>query len=280
MYLTYLIPIFFNFKEKLLAAITVIMGVYNCETTLSEAIDSLLSQTFTDWQLVMCDDGSVDITASIAKEYANSNSNITFIFNDKNLGLAATLNHCLEYVNTPYTARMDGDDICSPVRFEQQLKFLKENPNYAVVSTAMHLFDENGVFGRVTPKLKPSKIDFIYGTPHCHAPMMMHTSVLQKIGGYDSSLKRAQDYDLWSRLYQLGYSGANLEEPLYSMRDDKSAISRRGIKVRLLEMKLRYVIFKRLNIPILYRVLILKPLAQALLPISLISKIRHYIYKV
>ena len=280
MYLTYLIPIFFSSKEKHLAVITVIMGVYNCETTLSEAIDSLLAQTFTDWRLVMCDDGSVDSTASIAKEYAESNSNITLIFNDKNLGLAATLNHCLEYVNTPFTARMDGDDICSPVRFEQQLNFLKENPNYTVVSTAMHLFDENGVFGRVTPKFKPSKIDFIYGTPHCHAPMMMHTSILKEIGGYDSSLKRAQDYDLWSKLYQLGYHGANLEEPLYSMRDDQAAISRRGIKVRLLEIKLRYVIFKRLSIPIIYWIFIFKPLAQIFLPVSLVSKIRTYIYKV
>ena len=263
-----------------MAVITVIMGIYNCEATLSEAVDSLLAQTFTDWQLVMCDDGSLDSTASIAKEYAESNSNITLIFNDKNLGLAATLNHCLEYVSTPFTARMDGDDICSANRFEQQLKFLNENPNYSLVSTAMHLFDENGVFGRVTPKFKPSKIDFIYGTPHCHAPMMMHTSVLRDIGGYDSSLKRAQDYDLWSRLYQSGYFGANLEEPLYSMRDDQAATSRRGVKVRVLEMKLRYRIFKRLNIPIFYWIFILKPLVQVLLPASLLSKVRNYIYKV
>lgn len=262
-----------------MATVTVIMGIYNCEKTLSEAIDSLLAQTFTDWQLIMCDDGSVDGTANIAKKYAASYSNITLLFNDKNLGLAATLNHCLDHVSTPFTARMDGDDICSPNRFSQQLKFLNENPDYALVSTAMHLFDENGVFGRVTPKLKPSKIDFIYGTPHCHAPMMMHTSVLRNIGGYDSSLKRAQDYELWSRLYQQGYSGANLEEPLYSMRDDKAAISRRGIKVRLLEMKLRYVIFKRLNIPVVYWVFILKPLLQIILPDLILSKVRNYIYK-
>lgn len=256
------------------------MGIYNCEATLSEAIDSLIAQTFSDWHLIMCDDGSRDSTASIAKKYAAANSNITLISNDKNLGLAATLNHCLKYVDTAFIARMDGDDICSPNRFEEQLKFLNENPEYSLVSTAMHLFDENGVFGRVTPKFKPSKIDFIYGTPHCHAPMMMHTSVLREIGGYDSSLKRAQDYELWSRFYQFGYLGVNLGEPLYSMRDDKAATSRRGGKVRLLEIQLRYRVFKRLKIPVFYWFFILKPLAQIFLPSSLLSKVRNYIYKV
>lgn len=262
-----------------MAEITIIMGIYNCEPTLAEAIDSLLAQTFTDWHLVMCDDASVDETISVAKKYADSNSNITLIYNEKNLGLAATLNHCLKYVNTPYIARMDGDDICSPNRLERQLKFLHENPDYTLVSSAMNLFDENGVFGKVTLKFKPSKMDFIYGTPHCHAPMMMHTSVLQKLGGYDGKLKRAQDYELWSRFYQSGYVGANLDEPLYSMRDDQAAISRRGTKVRLLEMQLRYIVFKRLNIPLVYRIFIFKPLAQILLPTQLLVKLRNYIYK-
>lgn len=174
---------------------------------------------------------------------------------------------------------MDGDDICSPNRFERQLKFLNENPEYTLVSTAMNLFDETGVFGKVTLKSKPSKLDFIYGTPHCHAPMMMHTSVIQKLGGYDSRLKRAQDYELWSRFYYSGYIGVNLDEPLYSMRDDQAAVSRRGIRVRLLEIQLRHKIFKRLNIPFIYRIFIFKPLAQILIPTQLLNKIRNYIYK-
>lgn len=260
--------------------ITVIMGIYNCETTLAEAIDALLEQTIPDWQLIMCDDGSVDGTFKVAEGYAKAHSNISLIKNDKNQGLAATLNHCLEFVNTQFTARMDGDDVCSPDRFEKQLNFLNENPDYVLVSTAMNLFNENGVFGKVNPKFKPTKIDFIYGTPHCHAPMMMHTSVLREIGGYDSSLKRAQDYDLWSKLYQAGYLGVNLKEPLYSMRDDQAATIRRSFKVRLLEVKLRYRVFKRLDIPLRYRVLIFQPLVKALIPSCLITKVRKVIYKV
>lgn len=255
------------------------MGVYNCESTLAEAIDSLLAQTFTDWHLIMCDDGSTDKTVNVASKYATYNDNITLIFNEKNLGLAATLNHCLNYVQTPFVARMDGDDICHPKRFEKQYQFLADNLEYSLVSTSMLLFNEGGVFGKVTPKFKPSKLDFIYGTPHCHAPMMMYTKVLNELKGYNSKLKRAQDYDLWSRFYQAGYSGINLQEPLYSMRDDQAAISRRGFQVRLLEMKLRYIIFKRLNTPIVYRIFIFKPLVQIILPTSLLSKLRSYIYK-
>ena len=255
------------------------MGIYNCESTLTEAIDSLLAQTMPDWQLIMCDDGSEDGTFRVAKEYAQNYSNISLISNDKNQGLAATLNYCLESVNTEFTARMDGDDICSPDRFEKQFNFLNENTEYALVSTAMNLFNESGVFGKVIPKFKPTRIDFIYGTPHCHAPMMMYTSVLREIGGYDSSLKRAQDYDLWSRFYQAGYLGANLEEPLYSMRDDQAATTRRSFKVRLLEVKLRYRVFKRLDIPLRYRVLIFQPLVKALVPSFLVTKVRKLIYK-
>ena len=79
--------------------ITVIMGIYNCEKTLDEAIASLFSQTYSGWKLVMCDDGSTDGTYEVAKKYAENYDNIVLVKNEKNLGLNATLNHCLEYVD-------------------------------------------------------------------------------------------------------------------------------------------------------------------------------------
>ena len=94
--------------------ISIIMGAYNCEDTLSEAIDSIIQQTYKDWELIICDDGSKDNTLSIAKEYEKQYENIHVYKNEKNLGLNKTLNKCLSYAKGEYIARMDGDDISLP----------------------------------------------------------------------------------------------------------------------------------------------------------------------
>lgn len=108
--------------------ITVIMGIYNCEGTLAEALDSLLSQTFTDWNLVMCDDGSSDTTYEIAEQYQTRYSNkINLIKNERNMGLNHTLNRCLEFADGEYIARQDGDDMSMPTRFEKEVAILDSN---------------------------------------------------------------------------------------------------------------------------------------------------------
>ena len=146
--------------------ISVIMGIYNCASTLIEALDSLYAQTYQDFQIIMCDDGSIDNTYIIAKEYAKNHSNIILLKNDYNRGLNYTLNHCLEYVDSEYVARMDGDDISLPTRFEKEIAFLDSHPEYAIVSCPMIYFDENGDYkvGQ-TKSTDPIKRDFILSTP-------------------------------------------------------------------------------------------------------------------
>src|SRR5690606_26975275 len=117
--------------------ISILMAIYNCATTLPEAIDSLYAQTYKDFKLILCDDGSTDDTYEVAKSYVGTYENIVLLRNEKNLKLAATLNHCLQYADTEYVARMDGDDISLPERFERQIQFLDEHPEYAVVSCLM-----------------------------------------------------------------------------------------------------------------------------------------------
>ena len=102
--------------------VSIIMGIYNCQDTLPEAIDSILEQTYTNWELILCDDCSTDNTYSIAEQYKNKYpEKIILIRNSENKKLAFTLNHCLEYATGEYVARMDGDDISAPNRFEKQL---------------------------------------------------------------------------------------------------------------------------------------------------------------
>ena len=126
--------------------VSIIMGIFNCAETLSDAIKSILSQTYSDWELIMCDDGSTDNTFHIAQTFASKNPNIVLIKNDRNMGLNYTLNRCLELATGEYIARMDGDDISLPNRLEEEVSFLDQHPQYAIVSTPMIYFDENGVF--------------------------------------------------------------------------------------------------------------------------------------
>ena len=210
--------------------VSVIMGIYNCASTLQEALDSLYSQTFQNFEIILCEDGSTDNTYEIAKENANRHSNIVLLRNKQNLGLNQTLNNCLAVAKGEYIARMDGDDISLPTRFEKEVEFLDSHKEYAIVSTPMIYFDNNGEFARGIGGNKPNIKSFIYGTPHCHAPCMVRRETYMKVGGYtvDKRLLRNEDYHLWMKMYAYGYQGYNLKECLYAMRDDRNATKRRN----------------------------------------------------
>lgn len=251
-----------------MARITVLMGIYNCALTLPEAIDSLIAQTYKDIKIVLCDDGSSDNTYQIAQSYAEKHSNIILIRNEKNMGLNYTLNHCLEYADTEYCARMDGDDISLQNRFEKEVAFLDHHPEYAIVSCPMIYFDEEGDYRIGRAKEIPDKNDFVKGTPICHAPCMVRTDAMKAVGGYsvDEKLKRVEDYHLWFKMYAAGYRAYNLQEPLYKMRDGRDAYKRRNWKNRKNEMYVKYIGYKMLGIKWYKWIYILRPLILFLLP--------------
>lgn len=232
-----------------LPRISILMGIYNCADTLTEALDSLYGQTYKEFKLILCDDGSTDNTYEVAKKYADKYDNIVLLRNEKNMKLAYTLNHCLEYADTEYVARMDGDDISLPERFEKQIAFLDSHPEYAVVSCSMIHFDESGDWGQGKTVEKPDINTFKKSTPHPHAPSMMRTSVMKEVGGYtiNKYLERGQDYYLWYKIYKAGYKGYNLQEHLYKMRDDKDAMARRTLKSRFYSSYVKYKVLKDLG---------------------------------
>lgn len=206
------------------------MGIYNCASTLAEALDSLLAQTYQGFKVIMCDDGSTDRTVEVAQSYVSKYpEKFILIRNEKNLKLAATLNHCLEYVDTEFTARMDGDDISLPHRFEKEIEFLDGHPEYGIVSCPMIYFDEQGDFRIGKASGEVTKEHFKYGTPFCHAPVMVRTGVYKAVDGYTSNkyTERMEDYYLWFKMYKRGFKGYNLSIPLYKMRDDREARNRR-----------------------------------------------------
>ena len=252
-----------------MAKVSVIMGIYNNEKTLSVAIESILAKSFTDWKLIMCDDGSIDDTYAIAKVYKEKYPDkIVLIKNDSNMGLNYTLNHCLRYADSQYVARMDGDDISLPERFEKQLSFLNSHPEYAIVSSPMIYFDENGDFRTGVGNGEPNVNSIVKGTPFCHAPCMVRAEAYKAVGGYSVSKKRlrVEDWDLWVRMYEKGYKGYNLSEPLYKMRDDRNAYSRRKFKFRLNESRVIASAVKKLNLSWRNYIWILRPILAGLAP--------------
>lgn len=215
--------------------ISIIMGIYNCSETLPEAIESILNQTYANWELILCDDASNDNTFAVAKSYQEKYPDkIILIKNENNSRLAFSLNHCLEYATGEYVARMDGDDKCLPERLEKQVAYLRENPDCDLVGTAMQWFNDKGVFNILYKPENPDYYALKTYIPFNHATIMTYKRVYDALGGYTVSerTKRAQDYDLWFRFFHAGFRGDNIHEALYLVREDEAAIRRRTFKVR------------------------------------------------
>lgn len=257
--------------------ISVLMGVYNCADTVEEAIQSIIDQTVTDWEFIICDDGSADDTYETVRTIAEKEPRIVLIRNERNMGLAPTLNNCLRIAQGTYTARMDGDDICSPDRFEKELAVLENDPDCAVVSCGMLSFDEGGIYGQSNYPERPGTTDFFRMSPFCHAGCMMRKAVLLELGGYNEGdeVQRFEDYDLWYRLYKAGHYGRNLSEPLYSMRDDRQASKRRKFRYRISCTKLKYQMYKDFRPGIRFLPLVLRPVLKGLLPKWLYISLRR-----
>lgn len=248
--------------------ISVIMGIYNCASYLQEALDSLYNQTFQDFEIILCDDGSSDDTYEIAKANAFSHSNIVLLRNNKNKGLNYTLNKCLKEAKGEYIARMDGDDISLPNRFEIEVNFLEKNRQYAIVSTPMYYFDDQGIFMTGKGGKEPERNDFVKESPFCHAPCMVRKEAYDRVGGYtdEDRYLRVEDYHLWFKMYKEGYKGYVLSIPLYKMRDDRNAYKRRNFSTRRNELLLKLEICREFNLSLFNYLYCVKPLIVFLLP--------------
>ena len=257
--------------------VSVLMGIYNCAPYLEEALNSLMGQTFQDFKIILCEDGSTDDTYRVAKAYAEKCDKIILIRNDRNRGLNYTLNRCLELADTEYCARMDGDDISLPTRFEKEVKFLDEHPDYAIVTTPMKHFDETGVYKTGVGGFEPKLSDFPKYSPFCHAPCMVRTEAYKAVGGYTvaDNLLREEDYHLWIKMYQKGYRGYTIKEPLYMMRDDRNAAKRRNFKARKNESYVKHLAIKMLHLPFYYHIYCLKPLVLGIMP----NWLYNFLYK-
>lgn len=252
--------------------ISVIMGIYNCEDVLEDAIRSIQRQAYTNWELIMCDDGSTDCTYSVAEKFHKMDPDkYILIRNKRNVGLNHTLNRCLKLAKGKYIARMDGDDISLPTRLEKEVEYLEEHSECAIVGCPMILFDERGDYDVNKVLIDPDEKNIVCGNPISHATVLMRRDAVMSIGGYseDKRTIRVEDVDLWIRLYAKGYSAHNLSEPLYKMRNDRNAYARRKYKYRINSVRVRYRGCKMFHLPLKYYLMSTRPMLIGLVPGSI-----------
>ena len=272
-----------NRKNEEKPRVSVIMGVYNAKNKrmINQSLKSVFSQTFQNFELIICDDGSTNLCAAYLKKIAQKSEKVRLIRNEKNMGLAYSLNRCLDMAQGEYIARMDIDDISSEDRFEKQVIFLDKHPSFAFVGSSIILFDEEGEWGTRKYKACPVKKDFLRYSPFVHPSAMFRREVLQSVGGYCTRwyTRRTEDYDLFLRLYQGGYIGYNIQELLYRYREGEDTYDRRVYQDRIAEAYVRMIGFWKLGLYPVAIPFVLKPLCVGIVPQNWIRRYRKWTYK-
>lgn len=256
--------------------VSVIMGTYNSEKVLSRGIESILNQTYTHIEFVICDDGSADNTLTILKQYASEDNRIVVLQNEQNSGLSTALNRCVEAAKGTFIARMDDDDISHPDRIEKQLDYMLKFPEYVIAGTGANIFDENGIWGQRSFCGERGKNDIYLGKTFIHPSVMMRKDALNAVGNYtvSPSVMRTEDYDLWCKFYYNGYKGANMPDFLLDYCESATSVKRRKYRYRLVNFKLMLHWRKKLSLPVHYSLYAFKPLIAGLIPRQILLNVK------
>ena len=260
--------------------LSVIMGAYNCGSSplLHGAISSILTQTYRDFEFIICDDGSSDCTWNALLEIQKQDSRIVLLRNETNCGLAHALNCCLSVSKGDYIARMDDDDYAHPQRFATQMEYLQENPDIAFVGCNVNLVQSKVVVGIRTLPEVPEVKDFYITQPFIHPSLLFRRKILDDVGGYSEEKYATfcEDYDLLLRLYTDGCVGANLQENLLDYSIPMTAKGSRKMRHRWNETVTRFHRFGKLKKLPQALPYVVKPLVVGLLPEGLLKRIKNH----
>jgi glycosyltransferase involved in cell wall biosynthesis len=199
--------------------VTVLMSVYNGEKFLREAIESILSQIFTDFEFLIINDASTDSSREIVLSYQDDR--IRLIDSEENIGLTKSLNKGLKLARGEYIARMDADDISAPERLQKQFDYLENNPSLTVVGSWAFLIDENGKpigESHIPADFGSIMGDLFFYNPIMHSTTFFNKEFILRIGGYDENFIRAQDYELWIRIIKNKGKIQNIPEYIIKYR--------------------------------------------------------------
>jgi len=195
--------------------VTVLMPVFNGAEYLKEAIESILGQTYRDFEFIIIDDGSGDRSLEIIKSFKDER--IKTLINEKNLGMSASLNRGLEIARGEYIARMDSDDISLPQRLEKQVRFMDRNPKVGVCGTWLEFFGESTMILRFSSDSEQIKADLLFYLSIGHPTVILRREMFKRFNlSYDAEYE-GEDYELWTRAIK-HFNFSNIQEVLYKYR--------------------------------------------------------------
>jgi glycosyltransferase involved in cell wall biosynthesis len=209
--------------------VSVLLPVYNGKDYLDAAVQSILDQTYADFECIIINDGSRDRSTAIINKYNDARIRV---YHQENQGLAATLNRAISLARGEYLARQDQDDISLPQRFEKQVAFLETHPDYGMVGTWAEIVSGDHKTDRAHKHPADNltlKFELLFNNPFVHSSMMIRKSVFEKIGPYstDATRQPPEDYELWSRIART-FEVANIPEILLVYREVPKSMSRMG----------------------------------------------------
>lgn len=214
-----------------LPGISVVMPAYNAAPYLRAAVESILAQTFGDFELIAVDDASTDETWEILQQYAQADTRVKAMRNAANAKIAKTLNRGIEAAAGRYVVRMDADDWSYPDRLEKQFAFMESRPDVVLSGGCVEICDEglSPINKRRYPRTDAEiRERMFFFSPFCHPAIICRTDALRSAGGYNERLEVAQDYDLYFRIGRLG-ALANMDDCIHRLRTHRGSSSiRRG----------------------------------------------------
>jgi glycosyltransferase involved in cell wall biosynthesis len=210
--------------------VSVVLPVYNGEEYLRASLDSIFSQTYSDFELIIINDGSTDGSKAILDSI---NDRRVRVYHQENIGLAATLNRGVKLARGEYVARQDQDDVSYPERLEKQVRYLDANPECALLGTRAEIWVGNKKTERAHDHLTECadlRFDLLFDNPFVHSSVMFRKDVVCELGGYamEKSRQPPEDYELWSRIARVAYVG-NLPERLVAYREVPKSMSRASV---------------------------------------------------
>jgi glycosyltransferase involved in cell wall biosynthesis len=264
--------------------VSIIMGIYNCKNfeLLDKSVSSILNQSFTDFEFIICNDGSTNGTLDYLRKIEKLDGRIRVISYEKNQGLNFALNSCLNEAKCEYIARQDDDDISRPNRLEKEVEFLDKNQDYAIVGTLADVFDDSGVWGKYDNPERPTKNDFYWNSPFMHPTIMIRKTAYDAVNGYRIAYetRRCEDIDLFMRMYTAGFKGYNIQEKLYSYRMlNDPDVKYRPMKYRIDEAIVKYKGYKAMGNLLGGLSYMVKPIIVGLIPQKLLYQIKKRRYR-
>lgn len=232
--------------------ISIVMPFYNCEKYLDEALQSVVSQTFTDFECILINDASTDNSDDVVRNYLKD-QRIVYIKNDKNLSHVKNYNKGILLAKAPVIARMDGDDVMDVQRLEKQYNFLQENPEYSLVGSFIKVVDSDNkkIINKINKPIEDEAIrkSLFYYLTIVHATVLIKKNVFEEVGLYDDRYDYTEDLELFHRIVFSGYKAYNLPEYLYYYRyHDNNAFRKKSKRQALNNFLIRKESIKKYSL--------------------------------